>query len=84
MTSKSKNNNEPITRGILNDAVDVILEGMDKIAKEIRKDMGKGFRDAASDRLGIKRQIRDLKHSTVEIKNFEKLKATVVHHHPVS
>ena len=85
--------NEPVTRGMLEDAVDVILDGMDKMVGELRNQINTRF-DKTESRLnglevevrGVKDEVRGLKAEfsvTPTRREFEELKARVDKYHPL-
>ena len=84
------NPNEPVTREMLNDAVDAILNGVDKLVIGLRAEMKLGFKkldvkiDYTKNELideidGLKADLSD----TPTKKEFEGLKRRVYKHHPI-
>ncbi len=78
---KKADPNEPVTSGLLDEAVDSILKGIDKLVnsakEELRQEMKAGFEEAIVERRGLRREIRDLQWDTPTTKEFNKLKARV-------
>ena len=82
-----------VTRGLLGEAVDVILNGMDKMVGEWKNEMNSRF-DKMESRLnglevevrGVKDEVRGLKAEfsvTPTRREFEELKARVDKYHPL-
>lgn len=53
--------NEPVTRGMLNEAVDAILKGMDKIAKELKSEIEGVRSELKGTRNELKGEMQELK-----------------------
>jgi hypothetical protein len=85
------NSKEPVTRGMLDEAVQAILEGMDKIVGGLRNEMNIGFEklNAKVDQTGseLRDEIDGLKADLSETpsrREFEEVKARLDEHHPLS
>jgi len=75
-----------VTKSMLNDAVDVILRGMDKLFNGLKTEMNKRFDSVESDITFIKRDIRDIKvelSDTPSRREFNGLKTRVDKYHPI-
>ncbi|MCI0558947.1 MAG: hypothetical protein MN733_10660 [Nitrososphaera sp.] len=86
--------NEPVTRGMLNEAVDAILKGMDKIAGELRSEIRETRSELKGEVQELKVEVRYLKDDidglkadlsdTPSRREFNELKARVDKYHPLS
>ena len=83
--------NEPVTRGMLDEAVEAILKGVDELVNGLRGEMNTRFEkvDIRFDKLDagqrdLQRQINDLKYDTPTQKEFEDLKTRVDKYHPLA
>ena len=92
LVMKKADPNEPVTRRMLDQAVDAILKGMDNIVGDLKGEMNLRFK-AVDDRLDnlksgqrfLKDDIRGLKvelSDTPSRREFEDLKSRVDKHHP--
>jgi archaellum component FlaC len=87
------NPSEPVNRGMLDEAVEAILEGMDKTVGQLRNEMNTRF-DKVEDRLSnvevelshVKDEVKGLKadiSTTPSRREFQDLKKRVDKHHPL-
>ena len=83
--------NEPVTRGMLDEAVAAILEGMDSMIGGLRGEMNTGFENLdakiGQTRNELKDEIDGLKadlSNTTSRREFNELKARVDKYHPLS
>ena len=90
--------NEPVTRGVLDDAVGTLLKGMDNIAKDIGQEMKAGFNEAKAERGQIRNELKaEISYVKGEVRglkadlsyvpsrmHFEELKKKVERYHPTS
>lgn len=88
----SKGKDQPVTKGMLDEAVDAIVSGMDNIVKELRQEhveireeiadlrseMRSGYSHLKDEIRGLKADLAD----TPSRREFEELKAKVERHHP--
>ena len=91
--SKNKSS-QPATREVLDEAVDILLEGMDKLYEKFKGDMNTGFgnienrlRSVEVELSHVKDEINGLKadlSNTPTRREFEELKVRVDKHHPLS
>ena len=75
-----------VTRSMLNDAVDAILKGVDKLFGGLKTEMNRRFDKVETDITFIKRDIRDIKaelSDTPSRREFNELKTKVDRYHPV-
>ncbi|MFH1863401.1 MAG: hypothetical protein ABIJ85_00620 [bacterium] len=88
MKIKKQDINKPVTLGFLHEAVDAILQGMDKMVGEFRGEIAGSFKsvnerfDSLDDKIDfvhkdLQHQISDLKHDTPSLKDFDELKGRV-------
>ena len=88
MKIKKQDINKPVTLGFLYEAVDAILQGMDKMVGEFRGEIAGSFKSVGErfDRLenkiefvhkDLQHQIGDIKHDTPSQKEFDDLKGRV-------
>lgn len=89
-----RDQNDPVTKAMLDEAVDAILKGMDKMAGSLRSEMNSRF-EGVNGRLDkletevshVKDEINGLKgelSDTPSRREFNELKARVDKYHPVS
>ena len=80
-------NKDLVTKSMLDDAVDVILKGMDKLFGGLKTEMNKRFDRVETDITFIKRDTRDIKaelSDTPSRREFKDLKTRVDTYHPIS
>ncbi|MCX6705510.1 MAG: hypothetical protein NTV24_00165 [Candidatus Woesebacteria bacterium] len=74
--------------GMLSDAIDTILVGVQKMFDELRAEIKKGFENTDNKinfiHSDLHHQITDLKYDTPSLKDFESIKKRVDLFHPVS
>ena len=88
---KKVNPKEPVNRGVLDEAVEAILNGVEKMFGNFCGEMNTKFSkiDERFDKLeagqkDLQRQIGDLKYDTPTQKEFETLKGKVDKYHPLA
>ena len=91
---KKSSRDEPVTKGMLDEAVEAILNGMNKMFSERDKRLDKNDNrlDSIDKRLErleagqkmLRRQVSDLKYDTPTRNEFDELKARVDKYHPVN
>ncbi len=81
MKIKKQDINKPVTLGFLHEAVDAILQGVDKIIDGLKMEMNDKFEtlDTKVDFIhkDLQYQIGDIKHDTPSQKEFDDLKGRV-------
>jgi uncharacterized membrane-anchored protein YhcB (DUF1043 family) len=82
---------EPVNRGVLDEAVEAILKGVETMFGNFRGEMNTKFAkvDERFDKLeagqkDLQRQISDLKYDTPTQKEFDTLKSKVDKYHPLA
>ena len=82
---------EPVSRGVLDEAVEAILKGVETMFGNFRGEMNTKFSkvDDRFDKLeagqkDLQRQISDLKYDTPTQKEFDTLKSRVDKYHPLA
>jgi uncharacterized coiled-coil DUF342 family protein len=93
-TMTKSDSNEPVTKGMLDEAVSAILQGMDKMFGNLREEMGERFVKVEEEIRGVKVELSHVKDEikglkanlsvTPSRKEFEQLKTRVDKHHPLS
>lgn len=81
MKIKKQDLNKPVTLGLLHEAVDAILQGMDRMINGLKGEMNERF-DKLEEKMdysdGVSQhQISDLKYDTPTQKEFDELKGRV-------
>jgi len=76
---KRANSNAPVTRGVLDEAVEAILKGMEVMFSK----QDKRFDNLEAGQKDLQRQIGDLKYDTPTQKEFDILKGRVDKYHPL-
>ena len=79
-TMKKSNSNDPVTRGVLDEAVEAILSGMQRMFSK----QDKRFDKLEAGQKDMQRQINDLKYDTPSQKEFNTLKSRVDNYHPLT
>ena len=72
-----KKESEFVTKTMLQEAVDAILDGMNNLAEDIKKEINLRFEENSAEHADIKHQISDLKYDTPSMKEFNDLKTKV-------
>ena len=82
---------EPVSKGVLDDAVEAFLNGVERMFGNLRGEMNTKFVkvDEKFDKLeagqkDLQRQISDLKYDTLTQKDFDTLKSKVDKYHPLT
>jgi hypothetical protein len=93
-TMTKSDSNEPVTKGMLDDAVTAILQGMDKMFVKLQGEMVERFGKVEEEICGVKVELSHVKDEikglkadlsvTPSRKEFEQLKTRVDKHHPLS
>ncbi len=79
--------NKPVNKGMLDEAVKAILEGMDRLFGGLKTEMSAEFEKIKADITFIKRDINDIKadlSDTPSRREFNELKSKVDKHYPVA
>ena len=80
-----RNTGAPVTKEMLDQAVDAILKGVERMFTVQDKKNNRRFSRLEAGQSDLKRQINDLKANTPTRKEFDDLKAKVVdQYHPLS
>jgi cell division protein FtsB len=77
---KKVDSKEPVNRGVLDEAVDAILKGMERMFAEQEEH----FNKLEAGQKDLQHQINDLKYGTPTQKEFAEVKAKVDKYHPLT
>lgn len=80
MTLKKIVKSELVTKNMLTEAVDSIVEGMNQLFERLNKKIDKNQEENRAEFAHVHHEISDLKHDTPSIKEFSELKDRVDDH----